>query len=46
MTETADGTFQRQASTFRDWVGRDDSVEAGRYHLYVSLGLPLGAPRR
>jgi putative glutathione S-transferase len=39
-----DGTFQRQETSFRDRV-RDDPdadfpVEAGRYHLYVSLACP------
>jgi putative glutathione S-transferase len=34
-----EGTFQRQATTFRDRVDPDD-VEAGRYHLYVSYACP------
>jgi putative glutathione S-transferase len=46
--ELADGSFQRQQSRFRDWVGFDprtgvDSefpVLAGRYHLYVALACP------
>jgi putative glutathione S-transferase len=45
--ELASGAFQRQRSHFRDWVGRDPSgaasdfaVQAGRYHLYVSLACP------
>ncbi len=32
-----DGSFQRQRSSFRDWV---DAPEAGRYHLYVSWACP------
>ena len=44
----ASGRFHRPASTFRDWVSDDGltpySAVAGRYHLYVSLGLPVGAP--
>lgn len=36
-----DGTFRRQASTFRDWVGTGaHPAEAGRYHLYVSFACP------
>jgi putative glutathione S-transferase len=36
-----DGSFQRQRSVFRDSVGTDaHPVEAGRYHLYVSLACP------
>jgi putative glutathione S-transferase len=31
------GTFERQASVFRDWV---PAVEAGRYHLYISWACP------
>lgn len=45
--ELASGAFERQASRFRDWVGRDPRsggeglpVEAGRYHLYLSLACP------
>jgi glutathionyl-hydroquinone reductase len=46
--ELASGSFERQESRFRDWVGIDplsgrDSglgVESGRYHLYVSLACP------
>lgn len=34
------GEFVRQESVFRRWVGRDVPVEAGRYHLYVSLACP------
>jgi putative glutathione S-transferase len=46
--ELASGAFMRQRSRFRDWVGIDQrtgaesefAVEAGRYHLYVSLACP------
>ena len=51
--ELRSGAFERQASRFRDWIGRDGAddarvgagrpelpVEAGRYHLYVSLACP------
>ncbi len=46
--ELASGAFLRQRSRFRDWVGIDPrtgtasefAVEAGRYHLYVSLACP------
>lgn len=46
--ELSSGSFQRQRSHFRNWVGRDPrtgaaspfQVEAGRYHLYVSLACP------
>jgi putative glutathione S-transferase len=46
--ELVSGAFQRQRSHFRDWVGPDPStgatgkfpVQAGRYHLYVSLACP------
>ncbi len=38
------GRFQRQTSSFRDWVTSDGSseypAEAGRYHLYVSHACP------
>jgi putative glutathione S-transferase len=38
------GRFQRQDTTFREWVTQDDSTpydpEAGRYHLYVSYACP------
>ena len=40
----SDGSFQRQESTFRDWVSADGSTEfpaePGRYHLYVSWACP------
>src|SRR5579884_3988505 len=39
-----DGSFQRQESAFRRWVSADAAaefpLEAGRYHLYVSLACP------
>lgn len=43
--ETSDeGEFARQEDAFREWVSDDGStpyaVEAGRYHLYVSLACP------
>jgi putative glutathione S-transferase len=46
--ELASGSFQRQRSHFRDWVGVDPGTGAaskfpvarGRYHLYVSLACP------
>src|SRR5919197_1274531 len=38
------GRFERQASTFREWISADGSTpypaEAGRYHLYVSWACP------
>jgi glutathionyl-hydroquinone reductase len=46
--EVVAGEFRRQQAQFRDWVGvapgsggpGDFAVEAGRYHLYVSLACP------
>jgi putative glutathione S-transferase len=42
--QNADGDFVRQDDAFRHWVTVDGSsgfpVEAGRYHLYVSLACP------
>jgi len=46
--ELASGSFERQESRFRDWIGIDPlsgraselPVESGRYHLYVSLACP------
>jgi putative glutathione S-transferase len=39
-----DGSFERQASRFRDWVqaepGAPYPAVGGRYHLYVSLACP------
>ncbi|MCG5531035.1 glutathione S-transferase family protein [Halorhodospira halochloris] len=36
------GRFQRQRSTFRNWIGHDSEFppEPGRYHLYVSYACP------
>src|SRR6056297_3025151 len=44
QSTNGDGEFDRQETSFRDWV-RDDpdarfQPEAGRYHLYVSLACP------
>src|SRR4051795_13410550 len=43
-TVGASGRFQRQASTFREWISADGSTPypagAGRYHLYVSYACP------
>jgi glutathionyl-hydroquinone reductase len=37
---TKTGEFQRQISSFRDWISRQPGskypAEPGRYHLYVS----------
>ena len=42
--QTTDGSFERQADAFHDWVRADGNSEypaqAGRYHLYVSLACP------
>jgi glutathionyl-hydroquinone reductase len=42
--QTADGQFDRQPDSFRQWVTADGSsgfpAAAGRYHLYVSLACP------
>jgi len=35
-----DGEFEREETTFRDWVGEDAPAESGRYHLYVSYACP------
>jgi len=39
-----DGSFQRQETTFRNWIKDEPDArfqpEAGRYHLYVSLACP------
>ena len=39
-----DGEFQRQETTFRDWIRDDPDARfqpgAGRYHLYVSYACP------
>lgn len=49
-TESTGGRFQRQQSTFRNWITADGSpgpsgeggfpAESGRYHLYVSHACP------
>ena len=43
-TEATGGSFERGASSFREWVRRDGitrfSPKPGRYHLYVSLACP------
>ena len=49
-TEKTNGRYERQDSSFRNWVTADGSAgpsgaggfkaEAGRYHLYVSLACP------
>jgi glutathionyl-hydroquinone reductase len=49
-TSTSGGRFQRQESTFRNWITPDGTpgptgdggfkAEPGRYHLYVSLACP------
>jgi putative glutathione S-transferase len=41
--QTSDGSFERQADAFRDWVRAGDAqypAQAGRYRLYVSLACP------
>ncbi len=38
--EDEDGEFDRQETTFRDWLGDDYPAEDGRYHLYVSRACP------
>jgi putative glutathione S-transferase len=44
LEQSGDGRFVRQGDAFRGWVRADPSsafpVEAGRYHLYVSLACP------
>ncbi|MFC3477788.1 glutathione S-transferase family protein [Halobacterium litoreum] len=34
------GEFEREETSFRDWVGEDYPAESGRYHLYVSYACP------
>jgi glutathionyl-hydroquinone reductase len=38
------GQFQRMPTVFHNWISRDGAsgfkAEAGRYHLYISLGCP------
>jgi len=44
LEQSGDGRFVRQGDAFRGWVRAEPSaafgVEAGRYHLYVSLACP------
>jgi len=35
-----EGEFERDTTSFRDWVGEDYPAESGRYHLYVSYACP------
>jgi putative glutathione S-transferase len=37
VTTSARGSFEREASAFREWVSR---AEPGRYHLYVASACP------
>lgn len=43
-TDSSDGKFEREKSTFRNWIKSDGSTkflpEKNRYHLYVSLACP------
>ena len=43
-TSADDGSFERQETTFRNWIEDDPDArfqpEAGRYHLYVSYACP------
>ncbi len=38
------GQFQRMPTVFHHWISRDGAsgfkADAGRYHLYISLGCP------
>ncbi|MUV61764.1 glutathione S-transferase family protein [Halobacterium sp. CBA1126] len=34
------GEFEREETSFRDWVGEDYPAASGRYHLYVSYACP------
>ena len=55
-TKTTGGAFVRPTTKFRNWITPDGTTgpsgsggfkaETGRYHLYVSLACPLGAPDR
>jgi putative glutathione S-transferase len=44
QTTNDDGEFERQVTSFRDWVRSDPDArfqpEAGRYHLYISRACP------
>ena len=40
-TESTEGQFKREESSFRSWIGSDAyPAEVGRYHLYVSYACP------
>ena len=43
-TDSNDGKFKREASSFRNSVSAEEGAEfppqSGRYHLYVSLACP------
>ena len=49
-TDSSGGRFERQESSFRNWITADGSTgpgedggfeaEAGRYHLYVAYACP------
>jgi Predicted glutathione S-transferase len=53
-TKSTGGKFQRSVSAFRNWLTADGeagpsgvggfAAEKDRYHLYVSLACPVGAP--
>ena len=49
-TAPADGSFHRPVYPFTGRVTADGTsgylAEPGRYHLYISLGLPVGAAHR
>jgi putative glutathione S-transferase len=34
------GEFERETTSFRDWVGEEYPAQSGRYHLYVSYACP------
>jgi glutathionyl-hydroquinone reductase len=38
--QSESGEFERQEDEFRSRIGKEHPVEAGRYHLYVSLACP------
>jgi putative glutathione S-transferase len=44
ITHNKDGSFNRQVSSFRNWISKDEASifkpEKDRYHLYVSLACP------
>lgn len=39
-TTNEEGAFERQETTFREWIGEEFPAESGRYHLYVSYACP------